>query len=439
MPSRIPRRALFRASLGAGALAAATHVHLRSPRLVAAAPGTPSPSALDAQQGALISATPLAELSAKQLSAALEPSGLDTSRVRFGVAAFRIEYQTVDPVGQPTTASALVVLPRSDEQELRTVAWLHGTTVYRGEVASVNEESPDRAITFAFAAAGYAVVAPDYVGLGLGPGYHPYHDPRSEVTASVDALRAGRTLGADEGYTLDGSVLASGFSQGGPAAMALGRALQEGADPTFSLGTVAAIGGPFDMSGTLALALSNDIALATAYLAYLVVAWNRLHHLYDAPGDAFQAPYDTTVESLIDGDHTGEQILAGLPGTPTELFTPTFLDLLRRPTGALRRALDEADSTCSWLPRVPVAIYTASGDRDVPIANAVYCQGVLQEQGADVPLIDLGEIDHGASVVASVPRVLAVFEEAGGGRRRPGAIRTRSPLPLEAESLKLHL
>lgn len=413
VPSRIPRRALFRASLGAGALAAATRLHLQSPWLAAAAPSTPNPSADDGQRGSLISATPLAELSTEQLSATLDAVGLDASRVRHGVAAFRIEYQTIDPMGQPTTASALVALPRSDEQALRTVAWLHGTTVYRGEVASVNAESPDRAIAFAFAAAGYAAVAPDYVGLGLGPGYHPYRDPRSEVTASVDALRAGRTLAADEGYALDGSVLASGFSQGGPASMALGQALQEGADPTFSLGAVAAIGGPFDMSGTLALALTNDIALATAYLAYLTVAWNRLHHLYDAPDDAFLAPYDATVEALIDGDHTGEQILAGLPGAPAELFTPTFLDLLRRPSGALRQALDEADSTCGWLPRVPVAIYTASGDRDVPIANAFFCQAVLRVQGAEVPLIDLGEIDHGASVVASVPRVLAMFDALG--------------------------
>jgi hypothetical protein len=33
--------------------------------------------------------------------------------------------------------------------------WLHGTTVFRGEAASVNDDSEDRAAAFYLAAAGY--------------------------------------------------------------------------------------------------------------------------------------------------------------------------------------------------------------------------------------------------------------------------------------------
>jgi pimeloyl-ACP methyl ester carboxylesterase len=412
LPSRIPRRSLLKRAVGIGALAAAAQMHLQSPRRVAAAPATPSARA---QRGTLLSVTPLDTLDTDQVSQMFAAAGLDTSRVRNGIAAYRIEYATIDAMGEPTTASALAALPQNEERDLRTVAWLHGTTVYRGDVASVSAEGGDRLIAFAFAAAGYAVAAPDYLGLGAGPGYHPFRDPSSEVTASVDALRATRALAEQEGRQLDARVLVSGFSQGGPAAMALGRALQlkEGADASFGLGALAPIGGPFDMSGTFSLALTNEIDLAAAYLAYLVVAWNRLHHLYDSPSEAFQAPYDATIETLFDGEHTGEEILPALPGTPAELFTPAFMDRLQHPSGTLQAALDEANSTCDWRPDVPVTIYAARGDRDVPIANAEYCQEILRSLGADVRLIDVGDVDHSTSVMISLPLVLEQFDSVG--------------------------
>jgi len=410
LPTRLPRRAILSA---AAATLAAIAMPLSASWRVAAASGTPEPVRLDGLRGTLRTVTPLAELDQDQVTQRLAAAGLDTARVRYGIAAFRLVYDTIDATGQPTTAGALAVLPRRGERDLRVVCWLHGTTVYRGDVASLAEESPDRLIAFAFAAAGYAVSAPDYLGLGLGPGYHPFRDPSSEVTAALDALQATRALAEREGHVLDGRILVSGFSQGGPAAMALGRALQEGADTQFSLGALAPVGGPFDTSGTLQLALENEIDLAAAYLAYLVVAWNRLHHLYDSPSEAFQAPYDATVETLIDGEHRGEEILPALPATPAELFTPAFMDRLREPSGALQEALAEADGTCDWRPRIQVSIYASRGDRDVPIANAEYCQEILQAHGADARLIDVGNVDHFGSLVLSLPRIIAQFDAAG--------------------------
>ncbi|ARX89309.1 hypothetical protein SMD44_08796 [Streptomyces alboflavus] len=59
-------------------------------------------------------------------------------------------------------------------------------------MASVNDESTDRATALLFASTGLAVSAPDYLGLGEGPGSHPYGHPKATVTAPVDGLRAAR-------------------------------------------------------------------------------------------------------------------------------------------------------------------------------------------------------------------------------------------------------
>lgn len=75
-----------------------------------------------------------------------------------------------------TTPSQLVALPKNGARHLSTASWLHGTTVYRKDVASENPKSNDRLAALLFASTGRAVSAPDYVGLGSGEGFHPYGD-----------------------------------------------------------------------------------------------------------------------------------------------------------------------------------------------------------------------------------------------------------------------
>lgn len=172
--------------------------------------------------------------------------------------ADRVVYRTVGAAGGPTTASPLVALPTNDQSDLRVVLWLHGTTVYRGDVASMKAESTDRAVALLLASAGGAVSAPDCIGLGEGPGTHPYGHPGATLSASLDALRAARDVARQQGRTIDERVQVSGFSPGGPAATMVGRAVQEGGDPDFSPGGLTPIGGPFDLSGFEAAAANDD-------------------------------------------------------------------------------------------------------------------------------------------------------------------------------------
>lgn len=381
-------------------------------------PAAAAPDGLPAaarHRGELVAVTPIGELNRARVTGYLRQAGMDTSRVRTGVRAYRVVYRTITARGGgPTTASELVALPRNGRRTLEQVAWLHGTTVFRDDVASMNPDGSDRPVAFTFASAGYAVSAPDYLGLGSGPGSHPYIHTRSTVTASVDALRATRALARSQGKRLDGRVLVSGHSQGGPATMALGEALRDGAMPRTRPGMLAPIGGPFHFGRSLRVAAGGGLANATAYLAYLSTAWNRLYGLYATPGEAFRAPYRNTVPPLFDGRHTAEQIFRRLPSTPDELFTRPFLDRLRRPEGTLRRAVGAASATCDWRPGVPVTLYAAAGDRDVPIWNSRYCLRALRARGAEARLVDLGDVDHGTSARIGVPRVLRQFDRMTG-------------------------
>lgn len=365
------------------------------------AAAAPSPAVVHTEQ-----AVPVGSLSRAEVAAYLTGYGL--GEAKYAVDLYRITYRTPGADGRATTASALVVVPRTTRR-LPTVLWLHGTRAFRGDTASVSDNY-DRAAAVQFATAGHPTVAPDYLGLGEGPGTHPYMVARPTVSASLDALHAARTL-----TTLDRRVLVTGFSQGGQVAMLVGRALH--ADRRFALAALAPISGPHDIRGAeLPAALDGrlDGVSATFYLGYAMVSWNRRYHLWDDPAEAFRAPYAATMDRLFDNDTQEADIVAALPATPEELFTPSFLDLLAHPSGRLAWVLAREDTACrGWHPDVPVRLYTASGDRDVAIANTLNCRDQLAAHGTRATVVDLGDHDHFTAGRLALPRVLAWFDRLG--------------------------
>ncbi|MGW2658637.1 alpha/beta hydrolase [Streptomyces sp. NPDC001478] len=371
-----------------------------------------------AARGALLAVTPVAAHDRAGVTDFLASAGMDTGTVRHGVRGYRLTYRTVTPQGAPTTATGLLVLPTGGPHRLDLVADTHGTMVHRDYAPSVGEDF-GRYAPYLHASAGRAVAAPDYLGLGRGPGPHPYMDTASSVSASLDMLRAARTAAARLGRPLTGDVYASGFSQGGQVAMALGRALAEGADRRFTLKALAPVSGPYAIEDAEMPALFDGRVNDTSgifYLTYFLTAQNRLHPLYRDPAEAFREPYAGVVEELFDTHHTEEEIFPSLPATVKELLTDRFYEKVQHPTGALLAAVRAQDGTCAWKPRVPVRLYTSSGDTDVPIANARDCAADLARRGVRAPVVDQGDTDHNGTYLASGPQIVRWFDALGARR-----------------------
>lgn len=367
-------------------------------------------------RGALVSYELRHTFTRAQVTDALAPH-VATDQVRHGVSTYLVKYRTVDHRGAPVVASQLVALPDNGDRSLPVVSWLHGTTVTKTHVASARTDTNDHRAALLFASTGRAVSAPDYVGLGKdSPGRHPYGDPRSTVAAGVDGLRSARVAARDLGRRLERDVQVSGFSQGGPATMLMGRALQqEGADRYFRLGALAPVGGPFDLSAFEKAAADDAVEKSGLYLGYFVTAWNWMYGgLYDSPSEAFKAPYDAVVEELFNGAYEPQEILAKLPPAARDLFTPQFLEKVRNPTGELARRLRPLDTTCDWRPQVPVRIFHAAGDKDVDFAHARHCGAQLTANGAAYELTDLGQYDHNGSVRRALPEIVRFFDAATG-------------------------
>ena len=237
-------------------------------------------------------------------------------------------------------------------------------------------------------------------------------DTRSAVTASVDMLRAARTAAGRLGRTVNGDLYATGFSQGGQVAMAVGRAVRHGDAPGFRLKALAPVAGPYDLEGTEVPALTdgrvNDIS-GVFYISYFLVAQNRLHPIYKEPSEVFRAPYADRVERLFDGRHEEEDIIRQLAPNVRALLTDDFYRQLTHPAGGFLAALRAGDHTCDWKPDVPVRLYAGEKDTDVPIGNARTCARTLARQGARVRVLNQGDVDHTGSYVAALPKIARWF------------------------------
>ncbi|MFJ4911501.1 alpha/beta hydrolase [Streptomyces sp. NPDC088726] len=365
-------------------------------------------------RGELVALTPVARHDRAGVADFLATAGMDTATVRHGVRAYRLTYRTVTPQGGPTTATGLFVLPEGGAHRLDLVSDTHGTMAHRDYAPSATEDS-GRYAAYLHASAGRAVAAPDYLGLGKGPGPHPYMDTGSAVTASLDMLRASRTAAQRLGRPLTGDVYASGFSQGGQVAMALGKALESGADRRFALRALAPVSGPYDLEHAETPAIFDGRVNSTSalfYMTYFLTAQNRLHPLWKDPSEAFREPYADIVEGLFDTNHFEEEIIPALPATLKELLTEDYYEKIQHPAGALLAVVRAQDGNCAWKPDVPVRLYSSSGDTDVPIANARSCAADLARRGVRAPVIDQGPVTHNETYLKSGPQIVRWFDAA---------------------------
>src|SRR5688572_2832327 len=121
------------------------------------------PPPLDAAEG--VSATPLQTISRLQGRVLLRLAGVSAIPISYDVDCYRVVYRTRDARGREITASGLLALPR-DVRPRRLVSFQHGTTTSRDAVPSALDAT-GKAAALVFAGSGYALIAPDYLGLGV--------------------------------------------------------------------------------------------------------------------------------------------------------------------------------------------------------------------------------------------------------------------------------
>ncbi|HEY5806528.1 MAG TPA: prolyl oligopeptidase family serine peptidase, partial [Povalibacter sp.] len=259
------------------------------------------------------------------------------ARFEYGFDSYKVTYCTVDAalpgqwIGRATIATGMLSVPRKSGP-LPTVIYSHGTSVsfydavsnphISGEFSEAGESFDGPPSNSIFAGAGFIYVAADYLGLGDSTvPRHRYFHAATEASSSVDLLAAARSALASLKVAQNEKLFAFGFSQGGHAALAVHRALQ---NAQVDVTATATAGGVFDVEQWFLASLANETTgTLPLYVSYLLLAYDDVYDVYRRTSDVFRQPYASTVSDLFDMDHYFDDVLAGLPGTSRALLKPS--------------------------------------------------------------------------------------------------------------------
>jgi pimeloyl-ACP methyl ester carboxylesterase len=271
----------------------------------------------DTGRGTVVTDPPeqTAKLSADQFRSSLQAS--DQGKALLQVAGSPkcgfdlryLEYRTVGGKGEATNATAAVMVPSGTDLACSgprpVVLYAHGTTVARNyNLAKWTEAAQPAAgeglmIAAMFAAQGYIVVAPNYAGYDKSTlPYHPYLNGDQQGKDMVDALTAARKVLPGLDATDAGSLLITGYSQGGYVAMAAHREMQATGRPVTAsapLSAPSAIGllADYTYQGWPALG-------STLFVPLLSTSWQQqFGDVYGSTGEIYEAQYAAGIDTLL--------------------------------------------------------------------------------------------------------------------------------------------
>ncbi len=331
------------------------------------------------------------------------------TQAQYGVDYYKITYQTTDVDGSQTIASGGLAVPNTSScNDFPLAAYCHGTVSEKEAVPS--RDNSEAFLTKALASTGAVSVAPDYLGLGDNPGLHPYLHAESQATATLDLIRASREYLQDStSVTLNGEVFVTGYSQGGHAAMATVKYVQDsGLFNEFDIVAAGPASGPYNLSGSQStVLLSGQPYSNPGYVVYLLFAMNRVYgDIYQSVDELLKSPYDTTIPPLFDGTNDMSFINSQLPNTLSGFIQDSVLANLKadstQSNHPIWRALKKQDNF-DWAPSFPLKMYYCTQDEQVSFQNALDADSAMTANGAaNVAAINKGATDHAGCIFPSL-------------------------------------
>ncbi|HUX72401.1 MAG TPA: prolyl oligopeptidase family serine peptidase [Steroidobacteraceae bacterium] len=233
------------------------------------------------------------------------------------ILMYDIRYETVGGAGEPTTASAALMVPTGFGANCTgrrpILLYAHGTSTNRTFTMANMQNAETISLAALFASQGYIVVAPNYAGYDTSTlTYHPYLIADQQSKDMIDALTAARTALplASAGLTDDnGQLFITGYSQGGYVAMATDRAMQAAG---MRVTAAAPMSGPYALAAFVDAVFYGDVnGDATVSSTLLFTAYQAAYgDIYSNAADVFEPQYATGIDSLLPSTTPRSQLYA---------------------------------------------------------------------------------------------------------------------------------
>ena len=359
-------------------------------------------------RGAIVSAQLLQQMSKAAIDASTAASGRQTltGAAQCDVDIRHVQYMTRDPKGQPATATTAVMVPTGAGANCSgnrpVLLNAHGTATDRAyNIADVNHNEAGALLMAMFAAHGYIVVSPNYLGYDKSSlSWHPWSIAEANAVDMVDGLRAAKAYLA----TLNGAtkpsakLLVTGYSEGGYIAMATHKIIERDYAGEFTVTASGPMSGAYNWVKTLDTAVgAGPVPVgSTLFLTFILSGYQKTYgDMYPTAADAFQAPFAATAETLLPSDvpvatlqsqgklpandPTGVKLF-GQGGLLTEWTRNAVLN--PSPT----RSRIQQNAILGWTPKSPMALCGGELDPTAPFFNAIDAQADFASRNVTVPV-----------------------------------------------------
>ena len=342
--------------------------------------------------------------------------------LEYDVKTYKIVYNTIDALGEPTIASGAFCVPLSEDcSNFPMAVYEHGTSLRKVDVPS--NDVQETYIGKIFAAGGFNVVLPDYIGMGDSPGLHPYCHGASEATATIDMIRAVReaeSLGMIPEMTTDnGELFLTGYSQGGHAAMATHKYIEENDMLSeFNILASAPCSGPYEITGAMADTILAASYSKPGYIVYMLSAYQSVYgNLYNEYSDILRSPYDEIVVPYFNGNNTSlgmNSLNNQLPQIIQELVVDSVLENFLNSQADFSHPLWQAmadNDNHDWNPTRPIRMYYCTGDEQVSFQNAIAAGAAFEANGIEnAEAVYMGDGNHNECILPSLTDVYYWFD-----------------------------
>ena len=357
------------------------------------------------EYGDLISYELIDFRSSAEIESTLENVFPTAPQCDYDVALYKIVYETVDIDSNLTYASASVGIPQNQDKLFPLVAYFHGTTVMQNDVTSVHgfDSGEGGFISMWLGTVGTVILIPDYLGLGVSEGLHPYQLLMPSASSSIDAIEATKQLVYELGVISSEQLFLCGYSEGGYVTMATQKIIEENPSLDIEITASAPCAGAYDMSDTMYNVMISETPYgAPYYLPYVIFSYNDYYNIYDSYDEILKPEYASILpEMFYSGEYSSTEINNIMPNIPMDIVKDDiFLDIVSDYNHPIRDALREND-LYDWSPQSRTRIYHSTQDELVPVENAEIAYNQFIANGSDPDRIELAVSDLGTHQIAA--------------------------------------
>jgi pimeloyl-ACP methyl ester carboxylesterase len=347
---------------------------------------------------------------------------------------YKISYRSRDEKNRAVVLTGLIVFPRGGAPK-GLVVFNHGTIADRKMSPSRFTGKPNNSeaqtATLAFASGGYAVVMPDYLGLGDHTGgAHPYPLGAVNSRSAVDIIAPARAVARRLNIEVGSRLFVTGYSEGGAVAMWTVRDLEQKSGAEYDVTAAAPMSGPYDLSGVtrnwiLAAPTGQEEFVIRLYLAsYMVYYFHKSAGLKIT--DYFKPSMAFTINQAFKGNLSDEAIIKRLALAAILMRSKNSLENVMTPR--FKRALETLDTkdpviremiksdAYDWSPRTPMLLINLVNDKVVDPENTEKALKTMRRRGVGENLlrryvINDASLDHITGMPAATAQARRFFDE----------------------------